>query len=314
MGDRTRSGYAAFVDFTVGDDREANAGRDAVNVERSRGEVNGSVSVVVSRRVREGSEREYVRWASRISAAAASAPGFLGTELQTPDDVHPDEWVTVYRFATVEQLDAWLTSPRRAELLAEVDTLVEGPAREQIIVEPVQSDRPVTVVMSQRVPAERAEQFAAAHRRVLAELAKFPGFLRSELFPPVDGVTDEHTIVFAFDSREHLDAWLESEERRAWLAHVAPLITGDRRMNVIGGFAGWFPATGSPQPPKWKQALAVLLALFPVALALTALRQVLLPDLPLVPSVLLSNALGVAALTWVLMPAVTRLLGPWLQR
>jgi len=30
--------------------------------------------------------------------------------------------------------------------------------------------------------------------------------------------------------------------------------------------------------------------------------------------VLLSNVVGVAALTWVLMPAVTRLLGSWLRR
>jgi hypothetical protein len=273
-----------------------------------------SVSVVVSRRVRAGAERDFVRWASRISVAAARAPGFLGTELQQPDGIHPDEWVTVYRFATVDELDAWLSSPRRAELLAEVDALVDGPAHEQIIVEPVLPDRPVTVVMSQRVPADRTEQFAAAHRTVLTELAKFPGFLRSDLFPPVDAVTDEHAIVFAFDSREHLDVWLESDERRAWLADIAPLITGDRTMSVVGGFAGWFPAAGAPEVPKWKQALAVLLGLFPIALALTVLRDLLLPDLPLVPAVLLSNVLGVAALTWVLMPAVTRLLGSWLRR
>jgi uncharacterized protein len=276
--------------------------------------VSGSVSVVISRKVREGAEREFLRWASRISAAAGRAPGFLGTELQRPDDIHPDEWVTVYRFATVDELEAWLSSHRRAELLEEVEDFVDGPAREQVIVEPVRSDRPVTVVISQRVRPDRIEQFAAAHDRVLAELAKFPGFLRSELFPPVDGVTDEHTIVFAFDSREHLDAWLESDERADWQARIGPLISGDRRMNVVGGFAGWFPTAGSPQVPKWKQALAVLLTLFPLALALTALRQALLPDLPLVPSVLLSNVLAVAALTWLLMPAVTRLLGSWLER
>jgi hypothetical protein len=273
-----------------------------------------SVSVVVSRRVREGAERDFVRWASRISVAATRAPGFLGTELQKPDDIHPDEWVTVYRFATVDQLDVWLASPRRSELLAEVDTLVEGPAREQIIVEPVQPHRPVTVVMSQRVPADRVDEFVAAHELVLAELAKFPGFLRSDLFPPVDGVTDEHTIVFAFDSREHLDVWLRSDERRAWLAHIAPLITGDRTMSVVGGFAGWFPAAGTPEVPKWKQAVAVLLGLYPMALALTVLSDGLLSDLPLVLGVLLSNVVGVAALTWVLMPAVTRLLGSWLRR
>ncbi len=44
------------------------------------------------------------------------------------------------------------------------------------------------------------------------------------------------------------------------------------------------------------------IALFPTAPVLTVLRHALLPDLPLVPSVLLSNVLGVAALTRVMMP------------
>ena len=93
----------------------------------------------------------------------------------------------------------------------------------------------------------------------------------------------------------NLDRWLDSDERRSWLTRIAPLIEGDRRMNVVGGFAGWFPATSDAQTPlRWKQAAAVLLALFPTSLVLTVLRQTLLPNLSLVPSVLLTNVLGVA--------------------
>lgn len=276
--------------------------------------MSGTVSVVVSRRVIDGADDDFVRWASRIIAEAATFPGFLGTELQKPDDVHPDEWVTVYRFATTEQLDAWRSSERRAALLREVAPLLRGPSTEQVVVESARSDRPVTVVMSQRVPPARARDFAAAHEQVLATLKGFPGFLRCELVPPVDGVSDEHVVVFAFDTRAHLDHWLESDERRAWLARVSPLVEGDRTMNVVGGFAGWFPATEGAHTPKWKQATAVLLALFPTALALSVLRQALVPNLPLVPSVFLSNVLGVATLTWLLMPWITRTLRPWLQR
>ena len=276
--------------------------------------MSGAVSVVNSRRVRKGAERDFVRWASRINAVASRFPGYLGSDLQPPDHIHPDEWVTVYRFGSVDELDSWLSSPKRADLLEEVEALLDGPVREQVIVEPVQADTPVTVVMSQHVPPERADEFAAAHDRVLGQLAEFPGFLRSELVSPVDGVTDDHVIIFAFDSREHLDRWLGSDERRAWLRQIAPLIAGDRTMNVVGGFAGWFPTTNSRPVAKWKQGIAVLLALFPTALVLTVLREALLPDLPLVPSVLISNVLGVALLTWVMMPWVTKLLGPWLQR
>ena len=276
--------------------------------------MDGPVSVVNARRVRAGAERDFARWASRIDAVASRFPGFLGSDVQPPDDVHPHEWVTVFRFGTVEQLESYLSSPKRAELLEEAEPLIDGPVREQVIVEPVQASTPVTVVMSQRVRPDREADFAAAHDHVLGELVRFPGFLRSELVPPVSGVSDEHVIVFAFDSREHLDRWLASAERRAWLARIAPLISGDRTMNVLGGFAGWFPAPGGEQVPKWKQAVAVLLGLFPIALGLTVLRDALLPDLPLVPGVLLSNVLAIAVLTWLVMPLVNRVLRAWLHR
>ena len=52
----------------------------------------------------------------------------------------------------------------------------------------------------------------------------------------------------------------------------------------------------------------------PFTLGITLLRQALLPDLPVVPSVLGSNIVGIALLTWVLMPWLTRRLDPWLRR
>jgi antibiotic biosynthesis monooxygenase (ABM) superfamily enzyme len=58
----------------------------------------------------------------------------------------------------------------------------------------------------------------------------------------------------------------------------------------------------------------VLLAIAPTSLLLTALRAWLIGDLPLVPAVLLNSVVGVAILSWVLMPVLTRWLAPWLRR
>jgi antibiotic biosynthesis monooxygenase (ABM) superfamily enzyme len=80
------------------------------------------------------------------------------------------------------------------------------------------------------------------------------------------------------DCREHLDRWLGSDERQAWLQRIAD--QRNRTMNVIGGFAGRFPAADSPPVAKWKQSIAVLIAPFPTAPELTVLRHALLPDLP----------------------------------
>lgn len=63
-----------------------------------------------------------------------------------------------------------------------------------------------------------------------------------------------------------------------------------------------------------RQAVAVLAALVPVSLLVTLARQLLLPELQLVPSVAITSACNVVALTWLLMPIVTKALHPWLIR
>jgi antibiotic biosynthesis monooxygenase (ABM) superfamily enzyme len=123
----------------------------------------------------------------------------------------------------------------------------------------------------------------------------------------------EHTVVvFAFDSRDHLDAWLDSDLRRQLVRRLEPLVEGERVLNVVGGFAGWFSAE---RPVKrWKQAATVLVGIFPLSLAITLIRIRVAPDLPTVVAVLASNAIGVTLLTYFVMPRLTRLLAGWLRR
>ena len=220
----------------------------------------------------------------------------------------------MYRFATPEQLEAWMASPERKALLEEGDRLLEGPVREQRLVQRTPGPDAVTAVMSQRVKPDAWEAFRDAHARIVLTMSRFPGFLSSELAEPVPGVQDDHVIVFAFDSRGHLDRWLESDERRRVLELVEPLIEGERTLNVVGGFAGWFETEGADRPPRWKQGVAVLVALYPTTLLLGFLQRTLVPDAPWIPALFVSNVVGIAILTWLLMPLVTRLLAPWLNR
>ncbi len=87
-------------------------------------------------------------------------------------------------------------------------------------------------------------------------------------------------------------------------------------MNVVGGFGGWFPARpGQPEGPKrWKQSIAVFIALFPTSLLITLVRVEVAPNMNVVLGVFIGNVLGILALTYVLMPRVTRWLGSWLTR
>lgn len=269
-------------------------------------------TVVVSRTPTRGREAEFEGWLRGLLAVASEAPGHVSADLQPPNDAHPGEWVVVYQFADAESLEAWLHSPVRAELMREAADLVDGPPREQVVAL-AQGAEPVTAVASFRVRPGEEHRSAELHGRLVQRLSGFPGYLRSEVFDPIPGVQDETVVVFSFDSREHLDAWLESDERRSMLAEIQPYLEGERTVNVVGGFAGWFGGQG-PEVQRWKQASVVLLALFPTSLVLTAIRMWLLPDAHWVVGVLFGNVLGVIVLSWALMPFLTRILDGWLRR
>lgn len=273
-------------------------------------------TIVVARRVVPDRESDFRAWDRRIRTAAESFPGYLGSEVQPPDASHPGEWVTMYSFNTVEQLEAWLGSEERSELIAEVETIIDGPARQQRVAALRTTPEPVTVVFSQHIAPANHEAFVALHDDVVDRLRGFRGFLGSELLHPVEGVQDEHVIVGSFTSRADLDRWLESDTRRAWLRQIEDLVEGDRTMNVVGGFGGWFPAQPSqPQGPKrWKQSIAVFIALFPTALLITLVRIQVAPNMNVVLGVFIGNVLGILALSYVLMPRVTNWLGDWLKR
>jgi antibiotic biosynthesis monooxygenase (ABM) superfamily enzyme len=270
-------------------------------------------TVVVARTPSPGHEVEFEAWLRRLVAAARRQPGHVHSDIQPPNDVHPGEWVILYQFGDAETLEAWMTSTIRLGIMAEGDHLIIGTQREQVIAL-AQGPEPVTAVASFRVREGNDARYAEFHERLLARLATFPGFLRSELFAPVPGVQDETVVVFAFDSRQHLDAWLRSDDRAHLLAEIEPYLEGDRTVNVVGGFAGWFGSPGMASVKRWKQASIVLLAIYPTTLVLTKFRQWLLPDVHWTLGVLFGNALGVAALTWLLMPNFTRWFATWLKR
>jgi antibiotic biosynthesis monooxygenase (ABM) superfamily enzyme len=269
--------------------------------------------VIVARTARPGREREFERWLHRITETAARQPGHLGSDLQPPGTQHPNEWVIIYQFEDQEQLTAWIDSPSRAELLAEGAELTDGPARVQKLAMGAGQD-PVTAVASFRVRTGSEAAFEQSYEQVLDSIDEFDGFLRAQLFPPVDGVQDETVIVFSFQSRDQLDAWLGSEERSVGLANMDEHIEGERQINVVGGFGGWF-GVGEARVKTWKQAAIVLLALYPTVLVLNeTLGRVLPNDLPYLLDVFIGLVVSVAILSWLLMPRLTRVLTGWLRR
>jgi uncharacterized protein len=86
----------------------------------------GTVCEVVTTHVKIGKELEYGRWAERIHRVESQFPGYRGWLLQPPVSQRERYWTTLVRFATAEQLEAWLDSDERRKLLREHAALVES--------------------------------------------------------------------------------------------------------------------------------------------------------------------------------------------
>jgi antibiotic biosynthesis monooxygenase (ABM) superfamily enzyme len=273
----------------------------------------GSPTVIVSRRVTTDNEDAFGVWVTRLITAAYRTPGYVSAGVERPDASHPGEWLVVYRFEDGDSLDGWLSSATRQALLREGEALVEGEAREQIVAGVPAHDE-VRVVSSYQLRDGAHAEHLLFHQRVLDQLRGFPGFIGREILDAVEGVQSETVVMLTFDSRSNLVGWMESSERKAALAELETLTVGELTTTVVGGFAGWFPpAEGAGPTPKWKQAIVVLIALYPTVILTTQLGRWFWPDLNTYVAIFVGNVISIAILTWILMPALTHRLRSWLR-
>jgi antibiotic biosynthesis monooxygenase (ABM) superfamily enzyme len=84
-----------------------------------------AVSVVISTRIKPGSETAYRAWEQRIAAAQTKAPGFQGYRFEPPIPGVQDDWLSVLRFDSEANLAKWLASPERLRLLEEAKPFTE---------------------------------------------------------------------------------------------------------------------------------------------------------------------------------------------
>lgn len=81
--------------------------------------MNDPVTIVVRRKVRAGREKDYEAWLERLTRGAAGQfKGYLGAEFHRPAGPG-GEYRSIFRFDSLEHLDAFERSEFRAAMLAE---------------------------------------------------------------------------------------------------------------------------------------------------------------------------------------------------
>jgi uncharacterized protein len=175
---------------------------------------------------------------------------------------------------------------------------------------------PVTVIVTRWVQHGRAAEFERLMSGMQAAAARFPGHMGGFLIPPDAPEHGCYRTLFAFDNEAHLQAWTLSDERNEWLGRIATVTHGDAAVRLLSGLETWFalPAARTQvPPPRWKMALVTWSGIFPLALLSSQTVALLLgPWLHPALVVLAATGLIVAAMTWLVMPTLVRLLAGWL--
>lgn len=179
------------------------------------------------------------------------------------------------------------------------------------------------IVIARRPKAGLEDAFQAWAEGIFRVMSEQPGYQSYQSVPPVPGESCDWYFVFTFDTPENLKGWLECETRARWQALSMPLTEGPGHTRVVSGIETLFglPSPEEFDPPAvWKLALATEVGLAPTVFAV----GLLLMHLGFFAAwshqglwglwwqVLLSTAICVSLMTWVVMPLLTRLLRGWL--
>jgi uncharacterized protein len=181
-------------------------------------------------------------------------------------------------------------------------------------------DHGATAVITHRLRQESHPDY----ERWLEEIAPLckasPGHLDWHIVRPIPDLTETYTVVIRFDTRDHLQRWMESPDRARLIDKVRPLLVGGDDYFISSGLDFWFMPNEvkSKAPVRWKQYLVTWSAIYPLVLCVPLLVVPALKALgaPLITPITTLAVTGVVVffMVYVIMPRYTKLIHKWLFR
>jgi antibiotic biosynthesis monooxygenase (ABM) superfamily enzyme len=261
------------------------------------------VTIIFAQPVHRGVEKEFLAWQHEVNEAASGYPGFIGAEVVAPTDAQPD-WVVIYRFDSHANLRGWLNSATRQEYLAAGGKYFDGTPTQQILGGVSKAaDQLVTVVVTHHVRPEDTDAFLSWQGRLQLAQKKFHGYRGDELFRPIDGMQDEWTVLYRYDSVTSLEAWLTSDDRKELLDEGEKFRDFELK-TVENSFGSWFAfddkGNQAPPPSDIKTSFAVWVGIYPTVMLLMIAFSTF--KMPLWLGTLTLNLCSSFILTFVTMP------------
>lgn len=175
-------------------------------------------------------------------------------------------------------------------------------------------------LMITRVPKSGCERdWELAVKEIVRAAGNCPGGLGTTVIKPREGILEAYQIIVKFDSTENFRIWEMSKEREELLRKLECMESEPVKYGHDTGLETWFELPESAglrqpmvPPQRFKMmvvsGMGVYLTITPLLYALGSWLQLL----PVYLSTMVLVAITVMLLTYVVMPAMTRIFRTWL--
>lgn len=176
----------------------------------------------------------------------------------------------------------------------------------------------VSFIIQHKVKPDHHEAYEDWLRKTIKEAARYSGHMGTHVTQPANG-SELYEIVVRFASRGDAERWINSGTRRELIREVAPHILEPETLDIKSGIDYWFTgATRGKSPPRWKQWLVTVSAIWPLSMLLPVVLERLFGAVPALGTFgvrhLVSAMIMVGLLTYVVMPPYARAVSKWLSR
>jgi hypothetical protein len=180
------------------------------------------------------------------------------------------------------------------------------------------TERGATVVITHRVRLGKESQYDDWLNEIGPLCRRSEGHLDWQIIRPISGLTATYTVIIRFDTREHLQNWMNSQQRKRLIEKVLPLLAKDDDFTIRSGLDFWFVPEGAETkvPVRWKQLLVTWSAIYPLVLGVPLIVIPLLRHLGIPPDryldTLIITGLVVSLMVYLVMPRYTKFVHRWL--
>jgi uncharacterized protein len=180
----------------------------------------------------------------------------------------------------------------------------------------VSNGKEVTVVVSRSVFPGREKDYDAWVHKMVAATSAAPGNTGVTILLPEKSQKGLYHLLVRFKDQTFGDGWEQSQVRQGLTAEADQFSRLHRQ--AASGLETWFNIPECPQvdvPRKWKQAVVTTIGVYLVSTAVVEVLGLIKLGWNFFLENILGSILVVVALTWLIMPFLTRIIfRKWLYK